>query len=623
MILSINFTDSNKYFEECLEENATELENGEYLKRLYEQSVKALRVVEKNAASIEKIKSTNEINEESDDDSNEQDENTSYLDMSMQKYECYDLNATRMNSNPHEYVDIAGKSTTECKDDDNIYDNYIVENSKTAAVQVHSEKRDCPFGGLPAAHLMIMQSPKVGWLIMHQRRRSGFMHNFSVSFRKKYYAGLVVENHNNRSDNKFCYWWFLLYAGGSSELKPTVCLPLYQFEITCDPTNKSKNNRNSKKETNSKTAAPEKDENQCKFELRAKSTRKDSKSYCLTAESPDHCNEWFNLLKQLIDGKPYVETSNVVTAQIRKLPKLPMKAKSAGLDEDDSNDNDTVDMPANGCKLQNKVDEKEIINYSEGIYEEPEEYYRNVTAKGASKTMKTLNETKSLMKKTTRTTTTTDSQSPSSNASTIQIEDISLIYDIPKPNSRNTMADTQKEHIFRDENGRKTIDTDASESVLESNRIQIDDAVRSKLTFQLKDQSEKFLNNLTTITTTPKNDHEKIVRNSVANKKHQLSNVRKWLFSNHLAKMRHSTNSTGSRKSTENMKNDSLRTSSKQSHKLNAIAPMLSETQQKRQIFSVQPKGNKVHMIINQLEANGQLTLLSGGASSSKQNIAT
>lgn len=604
--MNFNFTDSNKYFEKCLEETATELENGEYLRQLYEHSTKALRVVETNSTSIVNTKNDEEINDENNVNSNDQDENTSYLDMSMRKYECYDLNATRMNLNPHEYVDIAGKSTHDCNDDDNIYDNYIVENSKTAAMEVYSEKRDCPFGGLPAAHLMIMQSPKVGWLIMHQRRRSGFIHNFSVNFRRKYYAGLVVENRNNSSDNKFCYWWFLLYAGGSSDLKPTVCLPLYQFEITYDPTKKlTKTNRNSRKDPNHKTAS-ERDQNQCKFELRSKSTTKDSKSYCLTAESPDHCNEWYNLLKQLIAGKPYVESSNVVTAQIRKLPKLPVKVKSSGLD-DESNDNDTVDMAATASsKLQSEANDKEIINYSEGIYEEPEEYYKNVPAKGGSKTIKALNENRSQSK------TSTDSQSPSSTTSTIQIEDISLIYDIPKPNSRNTeMADQKKDQIFHE--------TDASESVLESYRIHIDDDVRSKLALQLKEQSEKFLNNSTTAK--PKHDHEKIVRNSVTNKRHQLSNVRKWLFTNHLAKMRHSTNSTGSHKSTENVKNDSLRTSTKQNHKLNAIAPMLSgETQQKRQIFSVQPKGNKVHMIINQLEANGQLTLLGGGASASKQN---
>lgn len=580
------------------------------MRLLYEQSTKALRVAETNSTSISKNTKNDEEKSDDDDDdengvdSNDQDENTSYLDMSMQKYECYDLNATQMNSNLHEYVAIGGKSTQDRNDGDNIYDNYIVENSKIATMDVHLEKRDCPFGGLPAAHLMIMQSPKIGWLIMHQRRQSGFIHNFSVNFRKKYYAGLVVENHTNCSDNKFCYWWFLLYAGGSSDLKPTVCLPLHQYEITCDPTKKSKNNRNSVKDRSSKTASSDRDKYQCKFELRSNLTRKDSKSYCLTAESPDHCNEWYNLLKQLIAGKPYVQTSNVVTAQIRKLPKLPVKAKSIELDTE-STDKDTVDTTTNALsKLQTKADDKEIINYSEGIYEEPEEYYKNVPTKSGSKT-KAKSQTKPL----------TNTQTPSSIASTIQIEDISLIYDIPKPNSRCTViADEKKDRIC--------LEMDVSASVLESNRIHIDDEVRSKLAIQLKEQSEKFLNNNSKTTKlAPKHDHEKIIRNSVTNKKHQLSNVRKWLFTNHLAKMRHSTNSTGSRKSTENMKNDSLKTSAKQCHKLNAIAPMLSnETQQKRQIFSVQPKGNKVHMIINQLEANGQLTLLSGGASSSKQN---
>lgn len=70
----------------------------------------------------------------------------------------------------------------------------------------------CPFSGLPAAHLLIKKSPKLGNLLRIKEKT--YIFNQS---RMKYYSGLLD-----------C--WLLMYSS-SNDLKPTVCLNLQNFDL--------------------------------------------------------------------------------------------------------------------------------------------------------------------------------------------------------------------------------------------------------------------------------------------------------------------------------------------------------------------------------------------------------
>lgn len=577
---------------------------------LYKRSLRALHII--NGIIDKTNKKQHAMNLESlynneNDTTKRESENTSYLDMSMRKYESYDMVKTADNSNRNDYVDVIGKASKEFIDDDNIYDNYMVERSRdvvhtTAPMQSAnntakkeaSGRQECPFNGLPAAHLTIMHSPKCGWLTMHLRGKR-FIRHFSVNFRRKYYTGLVMKESEPEQN---CEWWLLMYAGGTSDLKPTVCLPLNQFEVNAEHLKDKKDDAKAEQCDNKR--------NLCKFELNEKTTKKDGKSFCFVAETVEHREHWFNLLKQLCIGLPYVENLFAATAQIRKLPMLPLN-KSMDMDRMRARDTDTVD---------NTKDAANMCNYSEGVYEEPEEYYKNVPTLTTPKAP-----------------TLPAKMSSQSTASTIRADDISSIYDTPKkPIRRSNDAKKPCNDSISDQ-----IDPAAAaaanesrlDSVHDNRRLKIDDDIRYKLSTQLKEQSQKYLST----SGREASDDDQIIKNPTtfgtdsATTKYQLSSMRKWLFSNHFSKLRQSnTQSANFTRATFESGGGgggggggdeaTSPTTTQLLHKTNPLER--NSNVQQRTKFSVQPKGNKVHMIINQLEANGQLTLLSGGTSTNK-----
>lgn len=311
-----SITDSSRYFQNRIESkhNTTNTyEDYDHLEYLCERTGQALRITNE---VIQRSKKENVDASEIDD----LDENASYLDMSMRKYESYNVTEASGSLNRNDYVDVIGKSSEECNEDDNIYDNFSVErngkgSSSEKDIEVRDVKRnfdgkyDCPFNGLPAAHLTIMHSPKMGLLTMHLRRKR-FIRNFGINFKRKYYTGLV----SKQIERDYYEWWLLMYAGGTSDLKPTVCLPLNQFEVIREYSKiKSTEKMSNEKKSNEKRSNDDKRMNeikrmQCKFELNEKFKVKDPKSYCFVAETPEHCEHWINLLKQLSTGLPCVET---------------------------------------------------------------------------------------------------------------------------------------------------------------------------------------------------------------------------------------------------------------------------------------------------------------------------
>lgn len=71
---------------------------------------------------------------------------------------------------------------------------------------------ECPFSGLPAAHLLIKKSPKVGYL--QRIKEKTYIFNQS---RMKFYSGLLDG-------------WLLMYSN-SCDLKPTICLNLQNYDL--------------------------------------------------------------------------------------------------------------------------------------------------------------------------------------------------------------------------------------------------------------------------------------------------------------------------------------------------------------------------------------------------------
>ncbi|XP_031620999.1 uncharacterized protein LOC116339318 [Contarinia nasturtii] len=579
--------DSNQYFKNRIElkSNTSTYEDYDHLEYLSERCTNVQRLINDFIENANDAKPQTDIGES--------EENTSYLDMSMRKYENFELTQQNECSNRNEYVDVTGKASKDCNDDDNIYDNYIVERNDKGttvhAVQVLDidDKQDCPFIGLPAAHLTIMHSPKVGWLTMHLRRKR-FIHHFSINFKRKYYTGLVSK-HN--PDYDYYEWWILMYAGGTSDLKPTICLPLNQFEACAD---NAKITTTTTVKTNEKQPNENK-RNPCKFELKEKSTKKDAKSYCFIAETPEHCEHWTNLLKQLSNGLPYIENSFTATAQIRRLPMPPLNAKNTDNDRLTA-DIDTVDTTMHRAQSNNRIEDKiDTCNYSEGVYEEPEEYYKNVPTSTCKIPMLPMKKV--------------PIQSQTS-LTQIQMDVISSIYDTPKKPVRITDDTKQHYDLIIVQNGSENESKSTTvDAMHECNRLKIDNEIRNKLSTQLKEQSQKYLSSSGRRTS----DDDDMTRNSTTTdgtpNKYQLSTMRKWLFSNHLAKLRQSTNPTNfMRKSSGCTIDTAEKTQPKlnQRHKTSAVS---TSTDTQKRAFSIQPKG-KVHMIINQLEANGQLTLL-------------
>lgn len=88
-----------------------------------------------------------------------------------------------------------------------IYEQCVYEPEIKA--QSSPDSLTCPFGGLPATHLEIKKAVITGNL--HKRR--AFFGQV-----KKYYAGIIDD-------------WLLLYAGGKTDLKPSICIALTHCTI--------------------------------------------------------------------------------------------------------------------------------------------------------------------------------------------------------------------------------------------------------------------------------------------------------------------------------------------------------------------------------------------------------
>lgn len=170
---------------------------------------------------------------------------------------------------------------------------------------------ECPFSGLPAAHLLIKKSLKVGNL--QRIKEKPYIFNQS---RMKYYSGLLDG-------------WLLMYSN-SSDLKPTICLNLQNYDL-CSSDLYRKHEQ---------------------FQLISNEYKTDysrsPKKYLLRAASANDYEEWLQAITSASKSSMIRKRLNSMS---RKLPSPPPSL------ENESNP------------------QTRLSDRSEGIYEEPSEMF--------------------------------------------------------------------------------------------------------------------------------------------------------------------------------------------------------------------------------------------------------
>lgn len=168
---------------------------------------------------------------------------------------------------------------------------------------------ECPFSGLPAAHLLIKKSPKVGNL--QRIKEKTYIFNQS---KMKYYCGLLEG-------------WLLMYSS-SSDLKPTICLNLQNYDL-CNSDLFRKREQ---------------------FQLISNEYKTDysrsPKKYLLQAVSANDYEEWLQAITTATKSSQIRRRLNSIS---RKLPSPP---------------------PSFECESLPRLSDR-----SEGIYEEPSEMF--------------------------------------------------------------------------------------------------------------------------------------------------------------------------------------------------------------------------------------------------------
>jgi hypothetical protein len=184
--------------------------------------------------------------------------------------------------------------------DDNVYDNCNINLATVTTISTlaqttngpqnlsqlasqHDKDKDklvCPFVGLPAAHLKIMNSPKFGLLYRIEKK-------IFFDQTKHYYVGIM-----NR--------WLLLYSANSNDMKPSQCVYVEDVGIDTifDGSGKKRENL---------------------FHVLTNTGKK----YQFQALSADDMAEWITIISQYIIQDKKCEQQEEKSNNLRKLPTPP------------------------------------------------------------------------------------------------------------------------------------------------------------------------------------------------------------------------------------------------------------------------------------------------------------
>jgi PH domain len=400
-----------------------------------------------------------------------------------------------------EYVNMSEKRP------ENAYDIYDM-----ATPLAQQDENKCPYTGLPAAHLKIMNSIQAGLLTRVEKKLF-----FAQS--KDFYAGILEK-------------WILLYPSKSNDMKPSECF--YPKAVESDKT-----------------------DNQFNILTNA------GKRYHFQAPNADEFNEWMMNIKQIIEENESQESCQLRETQtsqlsFRKLPSPPLEEEC----HEETRDSRSSSENYYGF---NRSSNQTVINNEERLYEEPCAANRKVveSCEGEKLPEQSGEKPPSLPAKTGRKTK----------------DDSVHGYDVPKPTKASS---ENNEKIV--ENMPQPSSSSPSPSP-EPPSVETPDKSRNKVsemtailsTINLVSPEEKRKSHtpkVRTIATPDKGEHEKGEK--------RVSPMKSW-FSKQMNK---SKKRLSKREKSPEVENEN-------EEPLTAV------------------KGTKVNMIINQLEKNGQLKVLS------------
>jgi PH domain len=191
---------------------------------------------------------------------------------------------------------------------ENAYDIY-----ETASSLKFIDENKCPYTGLPAAHLKIMNSSQVGLLTRIEKK-------LFFAQTRDFYAGILEK-------------WILLYPSKSNDMKPSESF--YPKSVDC-----------------------EKGENQ----FNVLTNR--GKRFHFQAPNSDEFNEWIRNIRKIIDDSDNCQLREKQPSQLsfRKLPSPPLCEENENPDSGSSSEN---------YYGFNRSSNQTVINNEETLYEEP------------------------------------------------------------------------------------------------------------------------------------------------------------------------------------------------------------------------------------------------------------
>lgn len=385
---------------------------------------------------------------------------------------------------------------------ENAYDIY-----ETASSLEHKDENKCPYTGLPAAHLKIMNSTQVGLLTRIEKKLF-----FAQS--KDFYAGILEK-------------WILLYPSKSNDMKPSECFFPRSIEI-------------------------EKGDNQ--FNIVTNS----GKRFLFQAANGVEFNEWIRNIQRIVIESENCQLRDTQPSQLslRKLPSPPLS------DREKSGDSGSGSENYYGF---NRSSNQTVINNEERLYEEPcNRSYIEVSKEEeiivAEEEIKSVEELP----------TTSDDKPPSLPAKTgkkVRDQDFHS-YDVPKP----TKPKSNPNEIFEPQSP-----TPSPEPLTAA--IETPDKSRNKVS-----EMTAMLSSINLVSPEEKRKSAHIPKTKIipGESEKRVSPMKSWF-----------------------------------SKRINISKKRLSrrektpEVEEENEEPATTVKGSKVNMIINQLEKNGQLKVLS------------
>lgn len=416
-----------------------------------------------------------------------------------------------LESEKEDYMNMSDKERPQ----ENAYDIY----ETAAPPDQQRDENKCPYTGLPAAHLKIMNSKQAGLLTRIEKK-------FFIAQSKDFYAGILEK-------------WILLYPSRSNDMKPSECF--YPKSVEAEKGDKQ-------------------------FNIVSNS----GKRFHFQAPNAEEFKAWITNIKKIVDDNEIADICNLRETprqlSFRKLPSPPLADEN--LDSGSSSEN---------YYGFNRSSNQTVINNDERLYEEPSNRKVHESDEEVEEIVEVDKSNEEISQN-------DEEKPPTLPAKTGKKANQGEIhgYDVPKP---TTKADEKLDNFD------ESISLSASPSPEPSRSYETPEKSRTKVsemtailsTINLVSPEEKRKSSHTPkkIATEDKHETEKSEK--------RISPMKNW-FSKRISK----------------------------SKKRSSKREKTPEVDEENEEPATSVKGGKVNMIINQLEKNGQLKVLSKSLKSRK-----